>query len=674
MIGPVLSTLKKTGLMALLLCMPACMLAQEPQPAWQQVWQQMTSIEDVEDEAWQENYELLLQLAAQPLNLNTATREELEQLPFLSQQQVMGLMEYRDRYGPLRSMGEVRMVPQMDYQQLALLPYFVYVDENTEEQHGFPSLNTIGHYGHHTLTATGRLPLYDRRGDENGYLGYKYRHSLRYEFHYGDYMKAGIIAAQDAGEPFFANGNRWGYDFYSYYLQIKKLGCVENAVVGRYKVSAGMGLVMNTSFSLGKLATLQSLGRHSSTLRPHSSRSEADYFQGAAATLRLSKPLRLTLMASHRPMDATLNDDGSAATLITSGYHRTPGEMAKKHNTHLSAVGTTIAYRQGGLHLGLNTIYTHLDRSLEPNRKTLYRRHYAHGTDFLNVSADYGFDHHLLTVNGETAIDRQGAIATVNSVSLQPSADFSIMALQRFYSYRYTGLYSHSFSAGSRTQNESGVFLGTTWNPAKRLHLQAYVDYAYMPWARYQASWPSHAWDFLMQGDWQARHWSVQARYRMKRQQKDNEAKTTLIADNEQRSRLAVTWQDTNGWRMKTQADYSHSAYKHTSNGWMLSEQLAYEQPQWQLNLTAAYFNTDDYSSRIYIYEHLVQHDFAFPAYYGQGMRLALYGRLDLTSRLRLAARLGYTNYFDRHTIGTELQQIDASHQTDLDLQLRWKF
>jgi hypothetical protein len=48
-------------------------------------------------------------------------------------------------------------------------------------------------------------------------------------------------------------------------------------------------------------------------------------------------------------------------------------------------------------------------------------------------------------------------------------------------------------------------------------------------------------------------------------------------------------------------------------------------------------------------------------------------GRADISSRLRLLARLGHTHYFDRSTIGTGLQQIEAAHQSDLDLQLRWR-
>ncbi|MDE7089684.1 MAG: helix-hairpin-helix domain-containing protein, partial [Prevotella sp.] len=72
--------------------------------------------------------------------------------------------------------------------------------------------------------------------------------------------------------------------------------------------------------------------------------------------------------------------------------------------------------------------------------------------------------------------------------------------------------------------------------------------------------------------------------------------------------------------------------------------------------------------------ERQMQYEFSFPFYYGRGLRLALFGRTAILDNLTISTRLGYTNYFNRSTIGSGLQQIDASHQTDLDLQLRWKF
>ena len=658
-----------------LLCLLCGMTAfAQQQPTWEQVWHDISNPEDMDEDELAEDYECLQQLAAHPIDLNSTSYEELEQLPFLSEQQIEEMMEYLHRYGPMRSFGELRMLKSMGQRELALLPFFITLEEKTEDTTAFPRWSTIAREGRHTLTATGRIPFYQRKGDEQGYLGYEYRHSLRYEFAYSNYVKAGLIGAQDAGEPFFGQRNSWGYDTYSYYIQVQRLGCLENAIVGKYKVSTGLGLVLNTSFSLGKLSMLQKLGRQTNTLRVHSSRSEADYFQGAAATLRVLQPLSVTLFASYRPLDAALNDDGSATTIITSGYHRTPTEYEKKGNTHETDLGGSISFRQGGLHLGAHAVLTTLDRKLQPDTSVIYRRYYPQGERFFNASLDYGYTHYRFSLNGETATDRHGALATIHSLSFQPSSTLSLMALQRFYSYRYTGYHAHSFGDNSRAQNESGFYLGFSWTPMGHLHLQGYADYAYFPWARYQAMDTSHAWDFLLQGDWQLQRWGIKARHRLRMRQKNNEEATALIPDNEHRGRLSVTYTHPTAWSTKTQLDYTHSAYKTTCKGYMVSEHLGWQQKNWQWNLATGYFNTDDYNSRIYLYEHQMQHDIAFPMFYGEGLRLAFYVRTDVVKNLRLSAKLGYTNYFDRSVIGTGQQQIAQAHTTDLDLQLRWKF
>ena len=660
------------------LCLVCCLSATaQQQTTWEQVWHEVINTEDMDAEEAEATYERLQQLSEHPINLNNTSREELEQLPFLSEQQIDELIEYLLRYGPMRSYGELRMIRAMDFQQLSLLPFFVEIGEAPEKKKTFPRWSNIARYGKHTLTLTGRLPFYSHQGDlsnsDKSYLGPKYRHSLRYEFSYGRTLKLGFVGAQDAGEPFFSSHNPWGYDAYSYYLQVQRLGRLENAILGKYKISAGMGLVLNTSFSLGKQVMLQNLGRHTNSLRPHGSRSEADYMQGAAATVRLFRPLTATLFASYRPVDATLNTDGSVATIITSGYHRTLAEQQKKHNTHQTDLGATINYRHKGLRLGANAVYTSFDRRLSPNTKEYYRLYYTQGEHFLNTSLDYGYKYHHLTLNGETAINGDGALATIHTLGYQ-SDFFSIMALQRFYSYRYNSIHAHSFGETSRTQNESGYYLGFTWNPFGSLNLQGYVDYAYFPWQRYQVSQPSHAWDFMLQADYQLQRWSLSARHRLRLRQKDNADKTALIPDNQQRGRLTLTYAHPSNWSAKTEWDYTLSDYKTASRGYMVSEHVAWSNSKWQTSLTAGYFHTDDYSSRIYIYERQMQHDFSFPMFYGQGIRAALFVKATVTQQLQLSAKLGYTNYFDRAVIGTGQQQIAQSHTTDLDLQLRWKF
>ena len=641
--------------------------------AWEVYLNNVMTAEDVGSAAWEETHDLLCELEQHPLDLNAATREELEELTFLTAQQVEEIMLYLYRYGPMKSLNELMMIRSLDYERRRLLTCFVCLGE-ASGQSQFPSLKTVAQRGKHELMATGRIPFYERKGDEDAYQGYPYRHWLRYQFAYGDYVKAGLVGAQDAGEPFFAGRNTLGYDYYSFYLQLRNLKRLQSLVLGKYRVSMGMGMVINNSFALGKLSTLQNLGRSTQTLRAHSSRSAADYLQGGAATVRLTEELSLTGFLSYRAMDATLNKDGTAATILTTGYHRTDNELEKKNNLGNTTYGGSLRYQAHGLHLGLNAVGTHLSRELKPNTTALYRQHYAKGQDFLNASADYGYVHHRFSLNGETAVNRDGALATINTLSLQLGSEWSLMALQRFYSYRYSSLYASSFSDGGHVQNESGAYLGLAWQPSPRLKVMAYADCAYFPWAKYQVSQSSHAWDQLLQLSYNKGRWTLGARYRLRLKQRDNADKTALVQQTVHRGRLSLDYADGHCWSSRTQGDYCRSSSGEGEQGFMLSQSLGFSRQWLRLNGGLGYFHTDSYEARLYLYEQAPAYQFSFPMCYGEGLRYWLMGRAELVSNLTLTAKLGTTNYFDRATIGTDKQLIDHSSMTDLDLQLTYKF
>ena len=657
---------------------------------WERYLNEVMMAEDAGSVVWEDTYDLLCELEQHPMDINQVTREQLELLPFLSAQQVEEMMEYLYRYGPIKSLAELRMIRSLDEGRRKLLTYFIYIDESgitkSRQQYGYSRQHN---YAHHELMATARIPFYERKGDEGAYQGYPYRHWLRYQLTYSDQLKAGIVGSQDAGEPFFAGTNRLGYDYYSVYLQLKQLGRLESLVLGNYRVSMGMGLVINNSFGLGKVSMLQNMGRSTSTLRAHSSRSSDGYLQGLAATVNITKGLTVTGFISYRAMDATLNEDGTAATILTSGYHRTETEQEKKNNLKNTSFGGNVRYQANGYHAGLNVVGTHLNRELKPNTSALYRQHYAQGYDFLNVSADYGYVHHRFSVNGETALNRDGALATINSLSLQLGSEWSLMALYRFYSYRYTSLYANSYSDGGSVQNESGMYLGATWQPSPSWKLMAYTDFAYFPWAKYQISQSSHSWDNLVQLSYTKKRWTFGGRYRLRIRQKDNEDRTALISRTEHRGRLSAEYgrelqtpdnkrmgADNKGlgWSSRTQIDFGFTSFKEHERGLMISETLGFTYRWLRLNGGLGWFHTDSYDSRVYFYELGPLYSYSVTQFTGEGVRYWLMARANIGSRLMLTAKLGTTDYFDRSTIGSSYQQINRSSQTDLDLQLRWKF
>lgn len=643
------------------------------QSDWHEALREWLTAEDVEESYGEELLEQLEERAQTPINLNQTCREELEELPFLTAQQVEELTEYLDHYKPMRSLSELQMVKGLDYHTRRLLQCFVVAGEERKSS-VWPKAADLLKYGQHRMTATGKIPFYERQGDRNGYLGYKYRHDLRYQYTFGNRIKAGITAAQDAGEPFFTNKNSMGYDQYNYYVQLRDFGRLEELNLGHYRVQMGMGLVMNTSFHLGKLTTLQTMGRGLHTLSAHSSRSASNHLQGIAATVRLAKQWRVMAFASYQAIDATLNDDGTARTLLYSGYHRTLTEIEKKHNTYETDLGASIGWHQGTLHINANAVYTRYDRSLQPMQNALYHTYSAQGNSFLNMSLDYGWNNHRWAFSGETALNKKGAVALIHTVNCRVTDQLSLMLLHRYYDKRYTAQHANSFREGSSIQNEHGIYLGATWQPLRSWFVQGYVDYAHFSWPRYQVSASSDAFDALLSARYSRKRWTWNMRYRMHIRQRDNDTKKLIVNQRSHRLRIAVDWTTTSTLTLRTQGDGVVVSEQGTnSRGIMIGQQARWQQRWLKVAATVAWFHSDDYDSRLYQYEPSTQYDFSFPAYYGHGIRYSLMMQADIGKHLALATKLGVTNYFDRSVIGTGLQQIDQSSMADLLIQLNVK-
>ena len=658
-----------------LLFLPLTLRAQSPSVGWEVYYDQLLELDGDPDGLEEDDYELLTELHEHPIDLNTATREDLERIPFLSEAQIEELLAYVDQCHGMRTMAELSLIESLDRTRSTLLPYFTTLSEGDADKR-FPPLKTMLSKGKHTLIAQGNIPFYNRRGDLNGdYLGNKYRHALRYTFLYGRFLQAGLTGSQDAGEPFFTRRNHWGYDHYSFYVMLRDAGWLKAAVVGHYRVRMGLGLVANNDIGFGKMMVLPGLLRTGNSLKPHASRTSWNYLQGGAATVGLSKKVSLSAFVSWRKIDATLTaDSGGIATLLKTGYHRTEREMEKKDNASQTTAGGNVAWRHGGFHLGVTGVWTRFDKPLVPNTKQTYRQYDPAGQSFWNTSIDYGYTSHRLTVSGETATGGCHDLATLNALAFRVNPSLTLTAVQRFYGYKYYALLGRSFAEGGRVQNESGVMAKADWTVSGAWTVTAYTDYAHFPWAKYQAHEASHSWDNLVQATYNRAPWLFTARYRIRIRTKDDETKTEMIDETTQRGRLALTY-TASRWSLRTQADLARCDYKQASRGYMVSESATWHALGWlQATASAGYFHTDDYASRIYSYERGLIYAFSFPAFYGKGIRYSLFLRADMARRWMVIAKLGVTDYFDRDHISSGRQQIDGSSKADLELQVRLKW
>lgn len=628
------------------------------QNTWHQYLEQLGEQEEFENVAWENYEEMLSEYAEHPININTATREDLEQFPFLSAQQIEDIQAYIYQYGAMKSLGELAMIESIDWYQRQLMGCFFYAGD--VKQHTFPSLSQVAKYGKHELVGYAKIPFYERKGDKEGYLGYPYKHWLRYQFHYGDYVKMGFVGSQDAGEPFFGGKNRLGYDFYSYYLQIRKWGRLKNLTVGKYRLRTGMGLILNNDFGFGKLSILSSLGKMGTSIRVHSSRYAANYLQGAAATLRVAKGLDMSVFLSYRKIDATVKND-SVSTIVETGLHRTEAEIEKQRAASAFLVGGNINYASNGWHLGATGICYGYSLPLHPNKSQLNKRYAPEGKNFWNASIDYGYVSHRLTLQGETAAGDCGTFATINTASYLFSEHFSLLALYRFYPYRYYAIYSNSFAAGSDVQDESGGYVGLRWTPSSKWVVEMYGDIAYFAWPKYRMIESTYSTDYLLSAVWKpSTVITVGARYQYK-----NKYQVET-----QRARLSLGI-DKNVWSSKTQVD---ATLLKGSHGCMVSESFSLKYRWLRLNGVVGYFHTTDYNSRVYAFEPSMLYSMSFGSYYGEGIRYAFLVKTEIGKHLVVVGKWGTTDYFDRNHISSGYQQINGSAQSDLELQVKWKW
>jgi hypothetical protein len=147
--------------------------------------------------------------------------------------------------------------------------------------------------------------------------------------------------------------------------------------------------------------------------------------------------LSATFFASYQALDATLDKDGNAKTIVENGYHRTETEIAKKNNTRSALMGAHLQADIGHFTIGATGYWQHFDRKLSPGTE-IYRRWYPQGQDFGAVGLHGGYSQYRWTASAEVAYSTgHGGIATMGRVQWLVSRNLKIGALGRYYSHKF---------------------------------------------------------------------------------------------------------------------------------------------------------------------------------------------------------------------------------------------
>ncbi|MBQ6964789.1 MAG: helix-hairpin-helix domain-containing protein [Bacteroidaceae bacterium] len=674
--------------------------AQTEQEVERMSWEDFVeAMMDENDEGYgvdEELMEQLYELHGNPLDINEVRKEDLEVLPFLNEEQIEGIVRYVEKNRPVQSLGELMFVKELGKRGRELLRLFVEVKEGSSWHDDIRNMGKLLKYGKNEVVWRTDVPFYKKAGYEDVaaevlekspnkvYRGDRFHHAFRYAFSSMNHLLAGLNMEKDAGEK--------GVDYVSGYVQVKDMGVVKNAIVGNYRLSFGKGLAVNTSAKFGKMMMFSSMDRMDVGIRKHSSTSEYGYFTGGAATLRFGQ-VEVSAFGSYRKNDGTYNSDSTGmSSLKTDGLHRTQLEHSKKGNLGTSNFGGNLHWASHGLQLSTTAIATHLSVPLAPKHDTpssTYRLYNAHGQDFFVGSIAYAYRHQSLTFSGETAMsnnEHQNGTATLNSLRWRVNGDNVLTLVGRYYGAKFVSLNGKAFGENSAVQNEEGVFLSWTTQSLRNMMVEAYVDAMYFPWLKYQTSESSYGYEGMLQATYSPNsRWSLLARYRIKSKQKDfsydaaERTFRTLKYNTNQSLKLQLNYTLSPSFSLRTSASGSLISFGANPNekGFAIGENLRWQNPQTKLriDLGIIYFNTDSYDSRIYNYEPSLLYSYASTSYYYQGIRTTLLASIPIIKQsLFINAKLGMTKYFDRESIGTGLEMINADHREDLQVQVRWKF
>ena len=667
-----------------LFIIPACSAQNPSENLIEEVLEDLSVNNDINNSVnflnWENELEELSNRLQEPVNLNSATREQLEQFPFLSDIQIEHLLAYIYIHGQMETIYELQLVEELDRQTIQyLLPFVCIKAINNEPAFRWKTmLKDAGRYGKNEVLTRLDIPFYKRKGYEHTYLGPSVYNSVKYTFRYRDQLYAGGVAEKDAGEPFAALHNRYGYDYYSFYLLLQNCGRLKSLAVGNYRLSFGQGLVMSTDYLMGKTIYASSFNNRSAGIKRHSSTDEYNYFRGVATTVALTKRLSVSAFYSHRNMDGVVTD-GEITSVYKTGLHRSRKEADKKNLLTSQLTGGNVSYQQNHIRLGITGVYYVFNRLYEPEL-TGYSKYNIHGNHFYNLGIDYAYRWRRFSFQGETAIGKQGW-ASLNRLQYSPVQDIQFMLIHRFYSYDYWAMYAHSFGEGSTVQNEQGYYVGLETTPFSHWRFFVSFDLFSFPWKKYRINKPSRGTDGLIQATFTPRtNLSMYLKYRYKQKERDlTGSKGTLtlpIFHHQLRYRLNYSLNDVFSSRTTLDYNHFHSQDRAATKGYQVTQMISSQLPWTRLfaDVQGSYFCTDDYDSRVYVSEKGLLYTFYTPSFQGRGFRCAVRLRYELNKHWLFITKFGETIYLNRNEIGSGNDLIYGNKKADIQMQLRIKF
>lgn len=662
--------MKRFVLIGLILSLSIYGQAQDP--VVQQIVEDMleSTGESMSDDAdFQEILDDLEGFRQHPLNLNTATTEELSRLHLLSPDQISSLINYRRKTGTIYSLYELASVNGFAPDLLGKIQPFVNFEAPGKAGYKKKADNTV-------LLRSTRVFSETNDVAHSKYEGSPERFYVRLK-HTSEAVNYGFVAEKDPGEALFRKSQSRGFDYNSVFVDFG-IGKGENRLfAGDYHVRFGQGLVISQGFSMGKSAETTQVFRANEGIRSYSSTDENQFFRGLAGKFQMKDFTFYPFVSWHR-LDAhldTIDDVPTFGAFQTSGYHRTESELAGKHALTSFDAGGHVKYLYKSWSFGATAVYTRfnalLDRAHEP-----YNQFLPEGRDNLAGGFDWKGSVRNIFWFGEAAVGRHSGKAILSGMVLKPAPNAELALVYRNINRTYYSFYSNAFAESPRVNDEQGIYLGTKIFPAPHLIFWAYADFFRFRWVKYTTAAPSAGTEFFAQVSWNpSERFLLYVRFFLEDKAQRRSDEVVKYNERQKINKIRVNFiRDVNDrFSLKTRLETTLFSRDSLEQGFLILQDFSYKSPAKSISINGrvAWFKTDSYNSRVYAYESDVLYAFSVPALYGHGFRTYLSFGWHSGKRLSLWAKLAQT--FPAKKATSEAAVIPES-KTEVKVQALFRF
>jgi len=643
-------------------------------------------------------YDRLFTLYSTPLDLNSATRNDLQSIFLLSDTQVSGILNYREQYGDFRTIYELLTIPGFSKKRLEALSKFLTVSQGGRMQFS----KSLKKPAIHELFLRYQQVLEEKKGytapdtlsdgsPSSRYAGDPSRLYARYLYSSAGYYSFGFTVEKDPGEKIIwdPETKRYGLDYYSFHGMLENVWKFQRIIIGDFCADFGQGLVFGSGISFGKgTEPVTTVRRNNYGLRPYRSVFEGKEYSGLAMSASTGN-IQLNLFASNVSRDARIigqdelkpDADYFITNISSVGLHRTPSEIRIKHKLKDRALGGNVNFKTNNdrLEIGLNGMINRYSVSVQPKNE-LYRRFHFKGKGNFNASAYLNYFFRKGHAFSELAISQFGGIASSSGIILNLSSQIQTAIHYRNYGVDYHNGSGNAFGESGYFYNERGIFWGIKIRPVQKLLLSGYFDYFSFPWLRYRISAPSNGKDYMMAIEYQLNEKSrfrLQYRYKVKSENLSHEEVPLPQVVDKTRSRLRFDFRyqpdehfSFTSWIQSADVKYPGSQ----SKGYLVAQDAHFSSRKFSFSGRFSLFDSDDFDSRMYIYERDLLYVYSISSNYNKGIRYYLLMSYKLGRGLTMWLKYAKTNFFDLDKISSGLEEIEGDTKTSLSFQLRCKF